>query len=120
MALPDLYRRWIDQLWNGPTDADDLAEIAHGLVSAGFVGHWPGHDVHGPTELAAVVAETKEMFTAIEFTIEVPPVTDGVYVAARWIGAGMRDGQRHRFLGNDILRARDRRFVEYWVATVQG
>ncbi|MXP23581.1 nuclear transport factor 2 family protein [Gordonia sp. HNM0687] len=119
MALPDLYRRWIDQLWNGPSDADALAEIANHLVSAGFIGHWPGHDVHGPSELAAMVAEMKEMFERMEISIEVPPMTDGVYVSARWNATGMRSGQRKRFVGNDILRARDGRFVEYWAATVQ-
>ncbi|MEE4023584.1 nuclear transport factor 2 family protein [Gordonia sp. PKS22-38] len=119
MALQETYRRWIDDLWNGPSDADLLAEKARRIVTANFQGHWPGHDVHGPAELAAAIAETKEMFDSIEFSIEVGPFVDGEHVAGRWAGVGTRDGRTTRFIGNDILRAHGDRFAEYWLATFQ-
>lgn len=36
-----LYRRWLDELWNG--EDDRLDEVAATLVTADFVGHWPKH-----------------------------------------------------------------------------
>lgn len=57
--MHELYRRWLDELWGGEPGAADA------LVSGDFIGHWPGHDVHGPGELAATVAETRSMFSQI-------------------------------------------------------
>ena len=39
--------------------------------------------------------------------------------AGRWSGVGRTDGGEARFFGNDILRVRDGRFAEYWVASGQ-
>jgi ketosteroid isomerase-like protein len=110
----DLYRRWLDELWNGGPDA------AERLVTADFVGHWPDRDVTGPDGLAAVVGETHAMFTDLSFTLEVGPVAEGDLVAARWTGRGRTAEGPMSFFGNDILRVRDGRFVEYWVATWTG
>lgn len=107
----ELYRRWLDGLWNGELGA------ASDLVSEDFVGHWPDRDVVGPAALAAVVAETHAMFADLAFTIEVGPVVEGDLVAARWTGRGRTTEGPARFVGNDVLRVRDGRFVEYWVAT---
>ncbi|WP_020669186.1 ester cyclase [Amycolatopsis nigrescens] len=110
----ELYRRWLDELWNGSPDA------AEQLVSADFAGHWPDREVTGPAELAALIAETQGMFTDLEFELTVGPMADGDLVAGRWIGTGTTpDGERARFLGNDILRVRDGRFTEYWVASAE-
>ncbi|MFC7402403.1 ester cyclase [Citricoccus sp. GCM10030269] len=116
----DLYRSWIGQLWNGPESVDELRAAAAGILADDFVGHWPGRDVHGPDELAQLIAETKTMFTDLTFEIEIDPVVDGDTVAARWVGSGTTsDGTVSRFFGHDILRMRGGRFGEYWVATVQ-
>ncbi|MCC8243623.1 ester cyclase [Saccharothrix luteola] len=107
----DLYRRWLDELWNGGPDA------AERLVAADFVGHWPHRDVTGPAELAAVVGETHAMFGDLSFTLDVGPIVEGDLVAARWTGRGRTAEGPTSFFGNDILRVRDGLFVEYWVAT---
>lgn len=107
----DLYRRWLDELWNGGPDA------AERLVGADFVGHWPDRDVTGPAELAAVVGETHSMFTDLSFTLDVGPLAEGDLVAARWTGRGRTPEGPRSFFGNDILRIRDGLVVEYWVAT---
>ncbi|OEU88643.1 polyketide cyclase [Streptomyces abyssalis] len=107
-----LYRRWLDDLWNGSPGA------AAGIVSPDFTGHWPGREVRGPEGLAAAVTELREMFSEISFTLEVGPFVEGDLVAARWTGRGVTPEGTVTFTGNDILRASEGRFAEYWVGTV--
>ncbi|WP_132993951.1 ester cyclase [Gordonia zhaorongruii] len=117
----DLYRRWIDELWNGPSDREKLLEVAEELVSEEFVGHWPNVEVVGPGKLAALIAATKATFKDIEFEIVVPPFADGGFVAGRWIGTGTGvAGESSQFAGNDILSVHDGKFTEYWVASAGG
>lgn len=110
--LHALYGRWLEDLWNGSPG------VAGEIVSPDFVGHWPQREVNGPDELAATVGETHEMFTGLSFTLEVGPIVEGDMVAARWTGRGRTPQGPMTFIGNDILRVRDGRFAEYWVATV--
>ncbi len=113
-AAHDLYRRWIAELWNGsPSAAEDL-------VSADFVGHWPDRDVTGPAELATVIGDTQAMFTELTFTVQVGPIVEDDLVAGRWTGRGQTLHGPMSFFGNDILRVRDGRFVEYWTASSAG
>lgn len=107
----ELYRRWLDELWNG------AVEIAADVVTEDFVGHWPDRDVTGPDGLAAVVEQTHAMFEDLSFTVEVGPVVEGDLVCARWTGHGRGADGPVGFVGHDILRVRDGRFVEYWVST---
>lgn len=117
----DLYRQWIEGLWNGPSSADQLQRVAADLVTSDFIGHWPGQDVKGPDGLAGLIAETKKMFADLTFEIEVAPLADADMVAGRWVGTGTTtDGAASRFFGNDILRMREGRFCEYWVASAEG
>lgn len=117
----DLYQQWITHLWNGPSDAEQLREAAANLVTKDFVAHWPGQDVRGPDELADLIAQTKSMFSDLRFEIEIEPLADADMVAGRWIGSGRTtDGTAARFVGNDILRTKDGRFCEYWVASAEG
>ncbi|TQM84732.1 SnoaL-like protein [Saccharothrix saharensis] len=111
VSIHELYRRWLDELWHGNRD------VAADLVTEDFVGHWPDRDVTGPADLAAVVRETHAMFTDLSFALEVGPVVEGDLVAARWTGRGRTAQGPMRFVGHDILRVRDGRFAEYWVAT---
>ncbi|WP_020500128.1 ester cyclase [Sciscionella marina] len=107
-----LYHRWLSELWNG-----DPYSAASNLISEDFHGHWPDHEIHGPEELASAIAETQAMFTSIEFILEVGPFVEGDLVAGRWTGQGHTPDGVMNFFGNDILRFRDGRFVEYWTAS---
>lgn len=109
----NLYGRWINELWAGEP-------VAAELVTEDFVGHWPGREVRGPSELEAVVGETQKMLTDLKFVIEVEPFVDGDLLAARWIGTGAAKDGPKRFTGNDILRIADGRFAEYWTGTSTG
>ena len=82
ISVHDLYRRWLDELWNGSPEA------AHHLVGDDFIGHWPDRDVTGPDKLAAIIAETQKMFTELSFTLEVGPIAEDTLVSARWTGRG--------------------------------
>jgi hypothetical protein len=108
-----LYERWINELWAGN-------DVAGEIVTGNFVGHWPDRNVHGPDELAAIIAETRNMFTGLTFEIELGPLVDGDLVAGRWIGTGRTDGGSMMFTGNDILRVEGDRFAEYWTGTSAG
>ena len=116
-----LYRRWLLELWNG-----DLA-IADQVVTPDFVGSWPGQPglVHGPQELADMIAMSRDFFLDLTFAVEVGPMADGDLVAARWIGRGSYKGGMQgatapagtpvSFSGHDVLRVEGGRFAEYWV-----
>ncbi|MGB3687567.1 MAG: ester cyclase [Ornithinimicrobium sp.] len=107
-----LYHRWIEQMWNGKTD------LAHDLVAESFIGHWPDHDVHGAQGLIDAMTQMHDMFASITFEIEVGPIAEGDLVAGRWRGHGTTpEGESMAFVGNDMLRVGDGRFIEYWVAT---
>jgi predicted SnoaL-like aldol condensation-catalyzing enzyme len=109
--LHELYRRWLDELWAGVPGA------AESLAAPGFVGHWPAGQVHGPQGLAEVVAQTRAMFSEITFRLQVGPVAEGDFVAARWAGTGTTATGSVEFLGNDLLRVVDNQVVEYWPAS---
>lgn len=109
-----LYRRWLDELWNGDPSA------ARDLVADDFVGHWPDRDVHGAEELASMIGQTQDMFTSLRFTLEVGPLVEADLVSGRWRGRGQTAEGELSFFGNDILRVRHGRFVEYWTASSPG
>ena len=106
----ELYGRWIEELWAG-------AQVAAELVSEDFVGHWPHRDVHGAVELQKIVDETHATLADLMFVVEIDPFVDGDLVAARWVGTGVASDGPKRFIGNDILRFANGRFVEYWNGT---
>ncbi|MFI6994810.1 ester cyclase [Nonomuraea wenchangensis] len=117
--IVELYRRWLLDMWNG-----DFA-LAHELVTPGFVGHWPGMDVHGPGGLAEALRQGHAPFENVTLTLDVGPIADGDQVAARWTfagtyrgglpGATAEPGTRIAFSGHDLLRTENGRFAEYWV-----
>lgn len=125
MTDPDpreLYRRWMGELW---TAAD--RELAAHLVTPDFVGHWPDRDVHGPDELATVIAQSLTLFSDVTTTIDVGPIIEGDLLAARWSfhgryaggmpGATVAPGTAGVLRGADVLRRSGDRFVEYWVSS---
>ncbi|KAB8189404.1 hypothetical protein FH608_040130 [Nonomuraea phyllanthi] len=115
----NLYRRWLLEMWNGDFD------LARDLVTPGFVGHWPGMDVHGPDGLIEALRMGFQPFDDVKVTLDVGPVVDGEHVAARWTfsgtykgglpGASAAAGTRVAFSGHDLLRVEGDRFAEYWV-----
>lgn len=108
-----LFERWVHEVWSGgPVPAD--------LVADDFVGHWPGRDIRGPSELAAIIDETRSAFEELSFQIVLGPLADGELIAGRWIGHGRHSSGEARFFGNDILRLADGRIVEYWTGTSSG
>lgn len=110
----ELYRRWLDELWNGGPEAVPQ------LVTDDFVGHWPDGDVIGPVELATLIRETQEMFSELRFVLDVGPIVQDDFVCARWTGRGQTPEGPLTFFGNDILRVRDDRITEYWPASSVG
>lgn len=121
MDLGDLYRRWLFDVWLG-----DFA-AAEEIFAADFVGHWPGFDAHGPEGAVEQVKKSREMFDDIANTLDVGPIVDGDLVAARWTfngayrqgvpGATVPPGTGIAFTGQDIFRAENGRFAEYWVVS---
>jgi hypothetical protein len=113
MSAEPMYRRWIEELWAG-------RPIAAEVVSDDFVGHWPDRDVHGPSELQAIIGETRKTLQDLSFEIELGPFVDGDFLAGRWVGRGRNGDADVTFTGNDILRVEGDRFVEYWTGTSAG
>lgn len=111
MSAHDLYQRWIDELWCGHI------EVAEELVGDDFVGHWPDRSVHGVEELGYLISQTHDMLAPLTFAIEVGPLVQDNLVAGRWRGRGSQDGTPVEFIGNDILRLHEGKFVEYCVAS---
>ena len=117
--IAKLYERWLLDMWTGNF------ERAHDLVTSGFIGHWPGTDVHGPDGLVEALRQGHAPFDDVTVTLDVGPIVDGDRVAARWTfggsyrggmpGATAPQGTRVSFSGHDILRVDGDRFAEYWV-----
>jgi predicted SnoaL-like aldol condensation-catalyzing enzyme len=112
--LHELYRRWLLGLWSGELG------LAREIVAEDFSGHWPEREVDGRDALVELIRETRDQFSELRFELEVGPIAEGDLVAARWTGQGRSAAGTARFLGNDVLRVRDGRFVEYWVASWAG
>ncbi|UXA18466.1 ester cyclase [Mycobacterium sp. SMC-4] len=118
MSMPrehaeSLYHEWIDAVWRRRVITPDL-------IDAAFVGHWPTGDVEGPAGLESVVAQTHSMFEKLDFAVDLGPLVDGDYVIGRWTGVGSSARGETRFTGNDILRLRNGKVVEYWPATASS
>jgi len=126
--MEPLYRRWLEELWNG--DPDSLEDVAAGLVTDDFTGHWPGRPalVRGPAALAEIVRQGRLPFEELHFEVVLGPVREGDLIAARWSARGAYAGGGHAlpgataapgtpvsFHGHDILRVADGRLAEYWV-----
>ncbi|SEG15153.1 SnoaL-like polyketide cyclase [Thermomonospora echinospora] len=121
IAIADLYRRWLGELWQG-----DL-KVLHELCAPDFIGHWPDRDVRGVQEAAEQIGRTFTLFDKVATTIEVGPLVDGDLVSAHWTfagdyrgglpGATAAPGTRVSFTGMDMLRVTDGRFKEYWVVS---
>lgn len=62
------------------------------------------------------------MVPDLTFTVQIGPLSDGDFVAGRWVGEGRGDDGPISFSGNDILRiSGDRqRFGEYWTGASTG
>ncbi|MFD5712361.1 ester cyclase [Streptomyces pharetrae] len=124
--LRALYGRW-SELWRG--DFSHAEEI----LDPGFVVHQARPDgsdseaVTGPERLLPEIEQTMAAFGDITITVDLGPIVDGDLISARWTmsaaytggipGATAPVGTKVSFSGNDILRARDGRFVEYWTCT---
>ncbi|TDC79070.1 ester cyclase [Actinomadura sp. 7K507] len=124
-VLDGLYRRWLFEVWNG-----DFG-VTGQILAPDFTGHWPNLEVRGPAEAADQVRRSHEYFTGVRTSLDVGPVIDGSggdgMVAAGWSfhgayrggipGATAEPGTPVSFRGQDIFRARDGRFAEYWVVS---
>ncbi|OEV04868.1 hypothetical protein AN216_05330 [Streptomyces oceani] len=116
-----LYRRWLLELWRG-----DFS-VAEEILAPEFLGHWPQFDVVGPQAAAEQIRQSHAYFSDIDTTLDVGPIVDGGMVAAHWTfhgsyqggvpGATVPTGSRISFAGQDIFRAVDGMFTEYWVVS---
>lgn len=70
--------------------------------------------MHGPDELQVMVDSTLGQLRDLILVVDIGPFAEGDLLAARWIGTGSTRTGPVRFIGNDILRVADDRFVEYW------
>jgi hypothetical protein len=112
--VTDLYARWLDELWAGEYG------VADEILTEDFTGHWPDREVRGREALVDLIRETRGMFTSLRFRLELGPFAVGEMLMARWTGTGTTPDGEMRLLGHDILRVRDGRIAEYWVASWAG
>ncbi|MFD8937102.1 ester cyclase [Streptomyces sp. NPDC059578] len=124
--LRALHHRW-SELWRG--DFSHAGEI----LDPDFVVHQARPDgsdsesVTGPGRLLPEIEQTMAAFGDITVTVDLGPLVDGDLISARWTmraaytggipRATAPVGTKISFSGNDILRVRDGRFVEYWTCT---
>ncbi|MEU3822464.1 ester cyclase [Streptomyces sp. NPDC030392] len=124
--LRALYGRW-SEVWRGNFSH------AEEILDPGFVVHQARPDgsdseaTTGPERLLPEIEQTMAAFGDIAITVDLGPIVDGDLVAARWTmratytggipQATAPIGTKISFSGNDILRAREGRFVEYWTCT---
>jgi hypothetical protein len=73
--------------------------------------------VQGREGLVDLIRETRSMFAALSFTLELGPIGDEL-IAARWSGEGVDPNMR--LLGHDFVRVQGGRIAEYWVVSWNG
>ena len=71
-----------------------------------------------------MIEMSREPFSALEFTTDIGPITEGDLVVARWQGRGVYEsglpgataekGTKVAFSAIDILKVRDGKIIEYW------
>jgi predicted ester cyclase len=118
--LREMYGTWMT-MWNG-----DLS-LAGVLVAPDCVIHQPPNAFTGPEGVTEMVRQGRAGFSELTFAIEVPPIVNGDWLAARWIGRGTyaggipgataADGTAIEFRGNDIWRIENGQIAEYWVSS---
>ncbi|MGW2616675.1 ester cyclase [Streptomyces sp. NPDC001500] len=115
---------WV-RLWNGDYG------LAPGIVSPGFRVHaalldgGDGSSVRGVNGLVGMVRQIRAPFPDLRFSVDVGPLVDGRYASLRWTatgtyaggfpGAKAEPGTVVTFTGNDTLRVKGGKFVEYWL-----
>ncbi|MEU9186251.1 ester cyclase [Streptomyces sp. NPDC048484] len=115
---------WI-RLWNGDF------EQAPGVISRDFRVHaalldgGDGSSVRGVDGLVGMIRQIRAPFPDLRFAVEVGPLIDGRYASLRWTatgtyaggfpGAKAEPGTVITFTGNDTLRMKNGKFVEYWL-----
>ena len=146
-APKSLYDRWINELWAGePVAAEVVSDDFIGHWPDREV-HGPDElqaiieetrkmlaDLTFAIEIAPMVEEFRwRRDYVVERLNRLPGVTcvkpEGAFYAfpnvsalyaRRWVGSGRSDQGPMSFTGNDILRFKDGRFVEYWTGTSAG
>lgn len=115
---------WV-RLWNG-----DYKQ-APGITSPAFQVHaalldgGDGSSIRGVDGLVSMIRQIRAPFPDLHFTVEVGPLVDGSYASLRWTatgtyaggfpGAKAELGTVVTFTGNDTLRMKSGKFVEYWL-----
>lgn len=125
-----LYRRWIDELWNGQLAAADEVVAPSFVVHARGGGPGTMEQFNGPEGIRAMVEAGRAPFESVHFQVDVGPIVSDDLLSGRWIaegeyrggipGAAAASGKRLSFAGNDILRFAQSgsdgtlQFTEYW------
>ena len=118
--LRRMYDNWMT-MWNGDTS------LAHKLVARDCPVHQPPNSAVGPEGVIQMVEMGRAPFETISFSVEVDPIIQNEWLAARWIGTGryrggmpgatVAPGTEITFRGNDIWRVEDGKIAEYWVSS---
>ena len=89
----EIVQRWL-ALWNG--NMGELGTLVADaiVVHAVLVGQSTEGPLVGRESLRGWMTTAQAMLPAIQFSIEVGPLTDGALIAVRWRGEGPH-GQRH-------------------------
>jgi predicted ester cyclase len=111
-----IYRRWIEEVWNGGNPAAHTELVAPDCVDHNRTPGFPS----GRAGLALLVNMIRGGHRELRFTID-QLVADDDKVAGRWTMTGLHAGaglgappRRVRVTGMDLVRIADGRIVEIW------
>jgi predicted ester cyclase len=124
MDHKELADDWL-ALWNGDYTPANHRITPDFTIHAALLDGSDSHSLRGPHGLVGWIAQIRSAFSALEFTVEVGPITTAQHLVLRWIATGVYSGgfpgataptgTLVSFTGIDILRLEDEKLAEYWV-----
>ncbi|RIU92051.1 ester cyclase [Oceanobacillus picturae] len=121
-----IYELWV-KAWNEDVSVLDEITASDCRVHQARTDGKTSDELKGLEALKGIIMDGCSFFNDVKMTIEVGPIVDKSYVAARWKftgsykggmqGAKAEIGEKMSFNGMDILFVEDGLIKDYWVSS---
>jgi len=124
--LQQIYELWMEA-WNEDVSVLKQITAPDCRVHQARMDGKSSDMIKGVEALETIITEGASFFDNVEMTLEVGPIINENYMAARWNffglykggmpGAKAKIGEKINFKGMDIFRVENGKIQEYWVSS---